>query len=98
VDDAQVAAAEPPQRCLELDGAAGVGGRDDVGLGRQDRARLPLPQLAGGARLDKVVDPGRAAAAARVLDLDQLDAGDRAQERARLAATPWAWFRWQASW
>ena len=88
MDDAQVAAAEAAKRRLELDGAAGVGRGDDVGRGSQDRARLALSELAGGARLDEVVDPGRAAAHPGVLDLDQLDAGDRAQDRARLGGDP----------
>ncbi len=48
--------------------------------------RLALPELLGGLGLEQVVDAGRAAAQLPLGGLDELEAGDRAQQVARLRA------------
>ncbi len=47
---------------------------------------LAVAELDRGLRLDEVVDPGAAAAEMLLGRLDELEAGDRAEQRARLVA------------
>ena len=78
------------QRCLrtgervrDLDEAAGVRARIRLGAGREDVRGLAVAQLARGLRLRDVVDPGRPAAEILLGGLDDLEAGDPAERRAR---------------
>jgi hypothetical protein len=69
-----------------LQRAARVSGRDDVGFKRRDVARLPLAELRSRFRLDEIVDAGAAAADLRFRRAEKLDAGNRLQQLARLTA------------
>jgi hypothetical protein len=88
-----------PQMSLDLGGAAGIAGGNDVGAGIDQSGGLAGAELGAGGRLDDVVDPSRAAADARLAaDLDELERRDRPQQIARLRLHPCACARWQASW
>src|SRR5579859_7354135 len=68
----------------DLDETARVRARVHVGAGRGDVRRLALPELRGGPRLDQVVDAGAATADRLFGRLGELEARDRAEQRARL--------------
>ena len=77
--------ASPPARGgRHLQRAAGVRRCDDVGLRGLDMRRLPIAKVARRVRLDEVVDPGAAAADRLFRGLGEFEAGDRAQQLARL--------------
>ena len=77
-----------PQVGRHLDEAARVRAGVRVGAGRRDVRRLPLAELRGGLGLDEVVDPGAPAADRLLGRLDELEARDRAEQRARRVADP----------
>src|SRR3972149_4074839 len=68
---------------LELEHAAGVGGGDDVAAGGEDVVHLVVEEAARHLGLGEVVDAGRAAAAVGRVHLDELEAGDGAEELPR---------------
>src|SRR5438067_10913 len=72
------------QGCGNLQQAARVCARVDVGLGREDVLRLAVAELARCLRLREVVDAGAAAADLLLSRLDKLEPGDRPEQRARL--------------
>src|SRR6266540_739296 len=65
-----------PQELGNLEGAAGVGAGEKVGLRLQNVVDLSLADLVGGLGLDQVVDSGAVAALVAVWDLDELQARD----------------------
>src|SRR4051812_211781 len=67
----------------DLDEAAGVGARVGLRAGGGDVRSFALAELRGGRRLSEVVDPGAAAADRLLRRLEQLEAGDRTENRAR---------------
>src|SRR4051794_31759086 len=77
---------EPLAVRRDLDRAAGVGGGHDLCAGAEQGARLAAPEVGGGVRLHEVVDARRAAADLPLRRLHELEAGDHAQEVARLGA------------
>ena len=80
-------AAQRAQMEVELSCAAWVGRRDYVGAGIQQVACLALAEVGGRLRLEQVVDTRRAAADRGFrANLQQLYAGDRAQQLPRLIA------------
>src|SRR6202022_4199059 len=74
------------QNLLDLERAAGVGGRDQVRPRRKHVVRLAGADLVGARGLDQVVDARTAAALVALGDLQELEAGNAAQERPRLLA------------
>src|SRR5438270_10482476 len=78
--------AERPSGRGYLQRTSGVAGRDHVGLERGDVARLALAKLRGRLRLHEIVDARAAAADLRFRGRQQLDAGNRGEQRARLRA------------
>src|SRR4051794_25605351 len=72
------------QVVADLEEAARGGGDDDVRPGGLDVVGLAAPELARGLRGDHVVDARRAAAQLGLGQVEELDARDRAQHRARL--------------
>ena len=78
--------AHPLERRRDLHPAAGVGRHHDVRAGGEHGARLALAELAGRLGVQQVVGTGAAAADLGLDQLAQLDAGDAAQQPARLVA------------
>src|SRR5690242_20346078 len=74
----------PLQRRADLHQAAGIGRDQQRRLGLGDVAGLAVAELAGGLGVQDVPDAGRAAAQLGLGDLAQLQAGDAAQQLARL--------------
>jgi Fe-S oxidoreductase len=70
----------------DLQRAAGVPGHDGLSPRVEEVAGLALAQLGCGLRLHQVVDAGGAAAQLPVRRLDELQAGNPAQQLARLSA------------
>src|SRR2546430_11379169 len=70
----------------ELQQAPRIPGDDHVGVGREAGPDLAIAQVRGGARLDEIEDPGRAAAQRGVRDLHQLHLRDGAQQTTGLQA------------
>ena len=68
----------------DLEQAAGVGGDDGLGVGREQVADLAVGELIGGFGVEQVVDAGGAAAEAGLFDLGDLEAGDGGKEIAGL--------------
>ena len=68
----------------DLQRAPGIGGGDDVRRERRDVTRFARAELRGRLGLHQVVDAGAAAADLRSAGREQLDAGNRLQQRARL--------------
>ena len=88
-----------PEGLRDLDEAARVRARVDVGAGREHVPCLAVAELAGGLRLDDVVDPGRAAAEILLGRLDDASGRGFARARGRQAAgSRCAWRRWHESW
>src|SRR6185312_4237898 len=79
-------AAELAQLRGDLDQAAGVRARIDVGAGREHVLRLAAAELARGRRLDDVVDAGAPAADRLLGRLEHRQPGDRGERGARLGA------------
>src|SRR2546423_9432647 len=78
--------ARAAERRAHLEQAARIRARVDLGLGREDVRGLALAERARRLRLDEVVDAGAAAADLLLGRLDELEAGDRAKQLARLGA------------
>ena len=76
------------ERGRDLEQAAGVRADVEVGLGREHVRRLAVAERARRLRLDEVVDAGAAAAELLLGRLDELEPGDRAEQRTRLARAP----------
>ncbi len=70
--------------CRDLQRAARIGRGDHVRRERGDVACFTRPQLSGGLWLDQVIDSGAPTADLGFGRCQQLDAGNRLQERARL--------------
>jgi hypothetical protein len=70
----------------DLEDAAGVGGDDGAGAGREQALGLAAAELGGRLGLEQVVDAGRAAADLPALGLAELEAGDLAEQVPRLLA------------
>src|SRR5207253_1756684 len=68
----------------DLDEAARVRARVDVGLQGEHVARLAIAELPRGLRLDEVVDPGAPAADRLLGRLEELELGDGGERGARL--------------
>ena len=73
----------PPaaQAALDLHHAARVAGRDDVRVGGAEGLELSRQHRARHLAVGQVVDPRRAAAAGRVVVLEQRQAGDLPQQQ-----------------
>src|SRR5207237_914503 len=69
-------AAGTMERRRDLEQAAGVGADVEVGLDREHLRRLAIAELAGGLRLDEVVDTRAAAGRALLVGLGRLEARD----------------------
>src|SRR2546426_1078574 len=69
---------------LDLEDAAGVGGDDRVGAGREDVTHLPLQEARRHLGLREVVDARRPAAPIGLGELDDPEPGDLRQEPTRL--------------
>src|SRR3989442_4990140 len=69
---------------LDLEDAAGVGGDDRVGAGREDVTHLPLQEARRHLGLREVVDARRPAAPVGLGELDDPEPGDLRQEPTRL--------------
>src|SRR5687767_14832585 len=85
MDDGNIPAGFGQPRA-QLQDAARIRAHDHVGRGGEDRLHLLPLQLARDLRMREVVDPRAAATPFGVTYRHELDAGDRLQERARLAA------------
>ncbi len=75
----------PAQRTHQLQQAAGIGGDDGSGLGREQVFYLAVAQLVGRLRMEQVVDAGGAAAERGLFDLRDFESGNRSQQPPRLS-------------
>jgi len=78
--------AGPAQRRGDLEQAAGIGADVEIGARGEHVSRLAVTERPRRVGLDEVVDPGAAAAQLLLGGLDELEARDRAQQRAGLLA------------
>jgi hypothetical protein len=68
----------------ELEEAPGVGGDDCLRLGGEEPLHFAVAKLAGRFGMEKIVDAGRAAAEAGLVDFVNFEAWDGGEETARL--------------
>lgn len=74
------------QRGLELQEAAGIAGRNDVGLQRDDQFGFAVAEGGGGVRLDEIVDASGATADGGFGNFGEFEAGDGREKFTRLRA------------
>src|SRR5207249_1172108 len=85
VDHARLGAS-PSQPCLDLHQAAGIGGDDDLRVRSQDVRDLAVQERAREIRLRDVVGARTSAAHVGLHERNELEAGDRREQRPRLHA------------
>ncbi len=84
MDDLGGGVAGGAEAVLDLQVATGIRSGDDARARRAEVAELALLEPRGGGRLREVVDAGAAAAPGGLGAFAQLDAGERAENRAGL--------------